>query len=182
MAPKPPIPARTSGRMVRATRGLIRSTSSSPASMSTPASRYVSEGRSFIAGDRAWLDGPVRRAVYYCSVSARPDLAPAKPYCAFLVALALAVAGGPVRAESLGDLYTVTVPYAGDNEAAFREAMRDVLVRVTGQPGAPELENLQPLVAQASNYVKSFRRAAGNQLTVSFDGTAIENAVDASGL
>lgn len=96
--------------------------------------------------------------------------------------LLLALVGGPVRAETLQDLYSVTVPYAGDNEAAFREAMRAVLVRVTGQSNAPELENLQPLVAQASNYVKSFRRAAGSHLTVSFDGPAIENAVDASGL
>ena len=94
-----------------------------------------------------------------------------------LVALAL-----PAQAESVGDLYTVTVPYAGDNDAAFRTAMRDVLVRVTGRPDAPDLENLAPLVGQASRYVTSFRRAAGNQLTVTFNGTAIENAVDASGL
>ncbi len=38
-APKPPRPLRTSGRMVRLAKGLMRSTSSSPASMSTPASR-----------------------------------------------------------------------------------------------------------------------------------------------
>ncbi|CFN79843.1 Uncharacterised protein [Bordetella pertussis] len=38
-APKPPMPANTPGRMVRAARGLMRSTSASPASMSTPASR-----------------------------------------------------------------------------------------------------------------------------------------------
>ena len=94
-----------------------------------------------------------------------------------LVALAL-----PAQAESVGDLYTVTVPYAGDNDAAFRMAMRDVLVRVTGRPDAPDLENLAPLVGQASRYVTSFRRAAGNQLTVTFNGAAIENAVDASGL
>ena len=35
----PPTPASTSGRMVRLTKGLMRSTSASPASMSTPASR-----------------------------------------------------------------------------------------------------------------------------------------------
>ena len=38
-APNPPRPPRTSGRIERRTAGLIRSTSSSPASMSTPASR-----------------------------------------------------------------------------------------------------------------------------------------------
>jgi len=39
-APKPPSPARTSGRMVRFANGLMASTSASPASISTPASRY----------------------------------------------------------------------------------------------------------------------------------------------
>jgi hypothetical protein len=101
---------------------------------------------------------------------------------AWLLALALAALAGPAPGESLGDLYTVTVPYAGDNDAAFRQAMRDVLVRVTGQPNAPDLANLAPLVAQASRYVASYRRAAGNQLSVRFDGPAIENAIDASGL
>ncbi len=38
-APKPPMPASTSGRIVRLANGLMRSTSASPASMSTPASR-----------------------------------------------------------------------------------------------------------------------------------------------
>jgi hypothetical protein len=101
---------------------------------------------------------------------------------AFLAVLALAALGLPAHAESFGDLYSVSVPYAGDNDGAFRQAMRDVLVRVTGRRDAPDLENLAPLVAQASRYVTSFRRAPGNQLAVTFDGAAIENAVDASGL
>ena len=101
---------------------------------------------------------------------------------ALLLLLALAAFGQAARAESFGDLYSVSVPYAGDNDAAFREAMRDVLVRVTGRRDAPDLENLAPLVAQASRYVTSFRRAPGNQLAVTFDGGAIENAIDESGL
>ncbi len=101
---------------------------------------------------------------------------------AWLLALVLVILVVPSSAEPLGDLYTVTVPYTGDNESAFRQAMRDVLVRATGQPNAPDLENLAPLVAQASRYVASYRRAAGNQLSVTFDGNEIENAIDASGL
>ncbi len=100
----------------------------------------------------------------------------------WLAAFACIAFSLPAFGESLGDLYSVTVPYTGENESAFREAMRDVLVRVTGRRDAPALENLAPLVAQASRYVASYRRAAGNQLTVNFDGAAIENAVDASGL
>ncbi|MGQ0428329.1 MAG: DUF2066 domain-containing protein [Gammaproteobacteria bacterium] len=94
----------------------------------------------------------------------------------------VATAAPAVAAEGIGDLYTVTVPYTGDNDAAIREALSDVLVRVTGRPDAPALENLAPLVAQASRYVTSFRRAAGGKLAVSFDGPAIENAIDSSGL
>lgn len=115
-------------------------------------------------------------------MSASPDPAPTRWLRAWLLALALAALSAPVAAESLPDLYTVSVPYTGDNDAAFRQGMRDVLVRATGQANAPELPNLAPLVAQASRYVSSFRRAAGNQLSVSFDGAAIENAIDASGL
>lgn len=120
--------------------------------------------------------------MYYCSVSAHPDTGPARIVLALLAVLACATPCQPAQAESLRDLYSVSVPYSGDNEAAFRQAMRDVLVRVTGRGDAPELENLAPLVAGASRYVKSFRRAPGNMLAVTFDGTAIEDAVDASGL
>ncbi len=115
-------------------------------------------------------------------MSARPDLSCAGRSGCWLALLACLACAQPAQAETLGDLYSVTVPYTGDNEAAFRQAMRDVLVRVTGRRDAPELENLAPLVAQAARYVTSFRRAAGNQLSVSFDGSAIENAIDASGL
>ena len=124
----------------------------------------------------------MRRAVYYCSVSAPSDPDLPRRFRAWLLALAFAVPGLAAIAEPVGDLYSVTVPYSGDNDIAFRQAMRDVLTRVTGRADAPDLPNLAPLVSQASRYVTSFRRAAGNQLTVSFDGPAIENAVDASGL
>ncbi len=120
--------------------------------------------------------------MYYCSVQTRPDPARRRPspWLAFLAAAALALPA--TAAAPLDDLYSVTVPYTGQNEAAFREAMRDILIRVTGRRDAPDLENLAPLVAQASRYVVSYRRAAGNMLAVTFDGPAVENAIDASGL
>jgi hypothetical protein len=115
-------------------------------------------------------------------VSTRSDSLIPRSYRHWLAVLALCAWCLPAPADPVGDLYAVTVPYSGDNDAAFRQGMRDVLIRVTGRPDAPELPNLAPLVANASRYVTSFRRAAGNQLTVNFDGSAIENAVDASGL
>jgi len=104
----------------------------------------------------------------------------------WLAALVLAALASPGGAVSLGDLYLVTVPVAGSGEAsqlsAFREAMRDILVRTTGRADAADLESLAPLVSNAARYVVSFRRAAGNQLAVTFNGPAIENAIDAAGL
>lgn len=120
--------------------------------------------------------------MYYCNVSTRTASAGARRALIGLAALLCAALSAASQPQSFGDLYSATVPYAGDNELAFRQAMRDILVRVTGRPDAPELESLAPLVAEASRYVVSFRRATGGQLAVRFDGAAIENAIDASGL
>jgi hypothetical protein len=104
----------------------------------------------------------------------------------WLAALAIAVLAPLADAASLGDMYTVTVPVTGQGEsaqqAAFRDAMRDILIRATGRRDAADLEGLAPLVAQAGRHVVSFRRAAGNQLAVTFDGSTIENSIDAAGL
>ncbi len=104
----------------------------------------------------------------------------------WFAALALAVLAPLASAASLGDMYSVTVPVAGQGEpaqqAAFREAMRDILIRATGRRDAAELESLAPLVAQAGRHVVSFRRATGGQLAVTFDGSTIENAIDTAGL
>ena len=104
----------------------------------------------------------------------------------WLAAFAIAALAPQAGAASLGDMYSVTVPVTAQGEAAqqaaFREAMRDILVRATGRRDAAELERLAPLVSQAGRYVLSFRRATGGQLAVSFDGATIENAIDAAGL
>ena len=104
----------------------------------------------------------------------------------WLAALAIALIAPLAHGASLGDMYTVTVPVSGQGEsaqqAAFREAMRDILIRATGRRDAADLETLAPMVAQAGRHVVSFRRAAGNQLAVTFDGSAIENSIDAAGL
>jgi hypothetical protein len=104
----------------------------------------------------------------------------------WLAGLVLAAFAPHAAAASLGDMYTVTVPVTGQGEsarqAAFREALREILVRATGRRDAAELESLAPLVAQAGRHVITFRRAAGGQLAVTFDGGTIENAIDAAGL
>jgi hypothetical protein len=100
--------------------------------------------------------------------------------------LLLALAPVAVPAATLGNLYESTVTVGGSGEAArnaaFQEALRDVLVRVTGRRDAPSVPGLAGLVADARRYVQTFRSAPGGQLVISFDSNAIENAVAASGL
>lgn len=128
----------------------------------------------------------MNRAVYYCSVSAQHAFVRMNRPRSWLAALVFAALTPLAGAVSLGDLYSVTVPVAGPSEgaqlAAFREALRGILIRATGRRDAAELESLLPLVNQAARHVVSFRRAAGNQLAVTFDGPAIENAIDLAGL
>jgi hypothetical protein len=61
------------------------------------------------------------------SATSDPDLP--RRFRAWLLVLAFAVPGLAAIAEPVGDLYSVTVPYSGDNDIAFRQAMRDVLTR-----------------------------------------------------
>jgi len=93
----------------------------------------------------------------------------------------LAVASA--SAASIGNLYesTVAIGPAGQ-QAAFRDALSDVLIRVTGRRDAAALPALEPLVSDASRYVSSFRRASAGRMIVSFDGDAIEQAIAAAGL
>ncbi len=110
---------------------------------------------------------------------------PARRRLAWLapVLLALSPLAG---AADIGNLYEVSVPVRGAGEAAerraFVEAMGALLVRVTGRRDAPGLPALAPLVQQPQRYVRTYRRAPGGLMAVSFDGNAIEQAIAAAGL
>jgi hypothetical protein len=100
-----------------------------------------------------------------------------------LLAAALAfVCVTGASAATLESLYEVTVAAGGSENAAFRNAMADVLIRVTGQRRAPELPSVVPLLDGAARYVSSYRRASEGRLTVIFSGEAIERAVATAGL
>jgi hypothetical protein len=69
-----------------------------------------------------------------------------------------------------------------DQNAAFQEAMRIALVRITGRRDADQDPALASLVADARRYVQIFRPVAGGGGTqVTLDSAAIERAVAASG-
>ncbi len=97
--------------------------------------------------------------------------------------LAFATAAG---AADIGSLYEVSVPVRGPGEPAERravsEAMGAVLVRVTGRRDAPGTPALGRLMQDSQRYVRTYRRAPGGLLVVSFDGDAVERAVAEAGL
>jgi hypothetical protein len=76
------------------------------------------------------------------------------------------------------ELYQAVVPSTDRCEsvqpAAFQSALKIVLVRVTGQRTADEDPALAPLVDNAGHYVQQCRRMPDNQLSVAFDGGAID--------
>jgi hypothetical protein len=76
------------------------------------------------------------------------------------------------------ELYQATVPVEDRSEAAqdaaFEAALKIVLIRVTGHRTADQDPALAPLIASARRYVQQYRAAADNQLSVAFDGAAID--------
>jgi len=98
--------------------------------------------------------------------------------CCALFALALtaepAAASRPVR------VYEVVVR-GTDSSASIQEAMREALVRATGQRQAASDPALQGLVMNASRFVTSSRPLSDGSTQVVFDGPAIEKEIMAAG-
>lgn len=107
-------------------------------------------------------------------------------FCLSLMLAAATLAPVPARPATLAGPYQSTVPQHGRGaaaqQAAFAEALRDVIVRITGRRDAPGDPALAGLLADAPRYVQTIRPAAGGQVTVSFDSNAVENAIAAAGL
>lgn len=93
--------------------------------------------------------------------------------------------GGSAVALTRVDVFQAQTPVEGRSEAAqtaaFKAALRIVLVRVTGRRTADEEAVFAPLVDNARRYVQQFRTGPDNQLWVSFDGTAIERWLTQNG-
>jgi hypothetical protein len=82
-------------------------------------------------------------------------------------------------------LYDATATLAERSEAAqataITDALRQVAVRVTGRRAAATDPALAGFFGNAARYVKTWRPAGTAQITVSFDGGAIEGALSAAG-
>lgn len=94
----------------------------------------------------------------------------------------VATSGG---AATVTRLFEATVPLADRSEAgqaaALQEAMRQVLVRVTGQRSAGYQPALASLVDDARRYVQQYRVVGNNQFFVGFDGARLERSIAATG-
>jgi hypothetical protein len=105
----------------------------------------------------------------------------------FLVLAAVSWLGAVPAADAatVEHLYEATVPLAERSERgqseALQEAMRQVLVRVTGQRNAAYEPALAPLVTDARRYVQQFRVIGATQFFAGFDGAKLERLIADAG-
>jgi hypothetical protein len=102
--------------------------------------------------------------------------------CATLMAVAIAMAFIPASAWAARAVRVYEVDIRGEAAGpAVQEAMRRVLVRATGRREAGTDPALGALVAEATRYVQSSRKAANGSTVVVFDGAAVEQAITSAG-
>jgi hypothetical protein len=108
-----------------------------------------------------------------------------RPTAIFWVCIAALCLGEAAAALTRTEMYQAMAPVADRSEAAqtaaFQNAMKTVLIRVTGRRNADEDPALSSLVSNARRYVQQYRGAADSQLWVAFDGPAIERWLTQNG-
>ncbi|MEO1247138.1 MAG: DUF2066 domain-containing protein [Pseudomonadota bacterium] len=91
----------------------------------------------------------------------------------------------PAGAVEVTSLYTAEVPFdrsaANPREEAYRLALYDVLLRVSGGALANDRDLVQTLFPTPAAYVVQFSPGAEDTLLVTFDGEAVENALKSAG-
>ena len=99
----------------------------------------------------------------------------------YALVLAISLQSAGLAAE---DLYTVSVALDPEitnereaREIAYRDALEQVLIRVTGSDGEDHLAGLAEYFPSPSRYVLRFRSGQEDTLEVSFDGDAIEQVL-----
>ena len=84
------------------------------------------------------------------------------------------------RAVTVPDLYETAQPVDGSRDAAFVEALKTVLVRVSGQRDAALRVGAE--VSDPRKYVQRFGFTADNMLEVGFDSASIDGLLSNAGL
>lgn len=102
-----------------------------------------------------------------------------------LAVLCMACWPPPAPAIEVSSLYTVEVPFdstaANADNAAYRAALAEILVRVTGSEAAAESAALANLFPNPARYVTRYQPGEAGSLIVSMDGQAIEEALRQAG-
>lgn len=94
---------------------------------------------------------------------------------------ALAIAAVPAGAATVGDLYETEQPVPNNSrDAAFAEALKTVVVRVSGQRDAPA--RLGAALNDPRKFVQRFGFTADNVLQVGFDSVSIDKLLEDAGL
>jgi uncharacterized protein len=108
---------------------------------------------------------------------------PLRPLAALLLLAVIACSAGMpglVHGATVPALYEGTVPgelSEAGRAAAAAEALRQVVVRVTGRRGADRDPALQSVYASASRYVQTIRPVGGGLVAVGFDADALNGAL-----
>ena len=99
--------------------------------------------------------------------------------------LVFALVASSASAVEMPSLYTAQVPFdqqeADPRARAYRLALADVLLRVSGPELSGDAEMLELLFPDPASYVVEFRPGEEDTLWVSFDGEAIEQVLRRSG-
>ncbi|MET0532818.1 MAG: DUF2066 domain-containing protein [Steroidobacter sp.] len=100
---------------------------------------------------------------------------------ALIRVLLLCVFAAPAGAVTLGDLYETDQPVPNNSrDQAFVEALKTVVVRVSGQRDAPA--RLGASMNDPRKYVQRFGFTADNVLQVGFDSVSVDKLLQDSGL
>ena len=99
-------------------------------------------------------------------------------------AVALLLLSPLANALEMTSLYSVEVPFDPDDpdrKNAYRTALNQVLIRVTGTTAAGDSPELAELFPNPARYVSQYRSGPDNSVIVSLDGAAIETVLRQSG-
>lgn len=93
---------------------------------------------------------------------------------ALAAGMALLVAAAPADGARVEGLYQAEAQLTDGRDEAFRAALGQVLVRITGRRDAAGRPEVAELLDNAAAYAQQFRQPAPDRLWVAFDGAALE--------
>lgn len=100
--------------------------------------------------------------------------------CSCLWLLSALLAALPVFAVTIPDLYEISMPVTSSRDAAFVDALKAVVVRVSGRRDAAV--RLGSALNNPRRYVQRFGFTADNTLQVGFDNVSVDRLLSDAGL